>query len=871
MQRNSNRRGFALGAIFALFASLFSALPASATNAVDGSNIAVVAHANSETNLTGLLNEDFPIAALLVPGQSNANFADTKFKFKVTRLSGNMNVALSTMSSIALVEGVFTPDSVSGTLVADPAGAVPSASAIIWATQSEAVVIAGVKANDAYYLNVKAHTASGVTTSSPQTVIQVIAWIDEFNGQNGEIDPVEWRTTKTITLVNTNAVSATTTLTAINDGDTQVTVSSTVGTVNWGNLSGTLFLGMGATQDTFLKAVDGTSLSSTVSALSAATVHARAGVVSFSFDVADANGITESISVSAALRYVSVSSATPVYDAGSLLGSLKTSVAAAPGADSLTVAVAADAANVRTATSPFYVRPNQTYTVTVVAKTNSATVSNAAVSVKLSGTALSAVSPAKRISINGGAFTTSYPTALAVATGTSGVGSFTLTTEGFVDTNYIIVNGYIGNLSASSEVQADAVEYTLTNNYDTLTTTPGTAASLGYQVKDQFGVLASATNLRIAATRGGTGFNYATTLSYIAVSGGKAAFDFTPAPATATGSATVVAALQKWDDASGAWIAYSPATSDTATINVTSTANAFSTGLAPTFSASVSYWPSTVSWVAVTGTVENTGSAIVVSSAGLKFQDANGDTSSDTITVRAGSGGAYAFSFSAELAGTYTLTLTNGTAVTTSKVTVDPAAHDAGKTVTFDTTTIEPGKTRIVTGYVRDMNGNAVDTTGGAGTASVLVTFAGTAGIPVGAMPTETDADGKFQVSILTSAKDSGTFTLTATYLKAGAATAAAAKVTTAQVITVGTVAASADQKITVGTFKGFVAIYTKGYMGQKLSAKVAGKWLVVDPIAAYKSNDYSRTVRLTGAGYTIAVDLYIDGAFVRSEVVTTK
>jgi len=80
-----------------------------------------------------------------------------------------------------------------------------------------------------------------------------------------------------------------------------------------------------------------------------------------------------------------------------------------------------------------------------------------------------------------------------------------------------------------------------------------------------------------------------------------------------------------------------------------------------------------------------------------------------------------------------------------------------------------------------------------------------------------------------------------------------------------------AEQKITVGTFKGYVAIYTKGYMGQKLSAKVAGRWLVVDPIAAYKSNDYSRVVRLTGAGYTITVDLYIDGVFVRSEVVTTK
>jgi len=139
-------------------------------------------------------------------------------------------------------------------------------------------------------------------------------------------------------------------------------------------------------------------------------------------------------------------------------------------------------------------------------------------------------------------------------------------------------------------------------------------------------------------------------------------------------------------------------------------------------------------------------------------------------------------------------------------------------------------------------------------------------------MPTETDANGEFRISILTSAADSGTFTLTATYLKAGANTAAADKISKVQTVTVGAAAASsADQKITVGTFKGYVAIYTKGYMGQKLSAKVAGKWLVVDPIAAYKSNDYSRTVRLTGAGYTITVDLYIDGAFVRSEVVTTK
>jgi hypothetical protein len=235
------------------------------------------------------------------------------------------------------------------------------------------------------------------------------------------------------------------------------------------------------------------------------------------------------------------------------------------------------------------------------------------------------------------------------------------------------------------------------------------------------------------------------------------------------------------------------------------------------------------------------------------------------------------FKFASMKTGTYTVTFTNGTFTTTSEIVVDAAPSNKGATVTFDTTQITPGKTKVITGKVVDANGNPVDTTatgenGDGGTASIVVTYTGDAGIIVGTMPTETDANGEFRLAVLTSAADRGTLTITATYLKAGAATATAHKVSAVQAVNVGPATAdSADQKITVGTFKGYVAIYTKGYMGQKLSAKVAGKWLVVDPIAAYKSNDYSRTVRLTGAGYTIAVDLYIDGEFVRSEVVTTK
>lgn len=81
-----------------------------------------------------------------------------------------------------------------------------------------------------------------------------------------------------------------------------------------------------------------------------------------------------------------------------------------------------------------------------------------------------------------------------------------------------------------------------------------------------------------------------------------------------------------------------------------------------------------------------------------------------------------------------------------------------------------------------------------------------------------------------------------------------------------------AVKKLTVGSFKGFIAIYSKGYEGAKLSAKVAGKWQVVDGLdESFKGKNYSRTVRFTGAGYDILVHLYINGELIKTEELTTK
>jgi subtilisin family serine protease len=81
----------------------------------------------------------------------------------------------------------------------------------------------------------------------------------------------------------------------------------------------------------------------------------------------------------------------------------------------------------------------------------------------------------------------------------------------------------------------------------------------------------------------------------------------------------------------------------------------------------------------------------------------------------------------------------------------------------------------------------------------------------------------------------------------------------------------SVEKKVTIGTYNGYIAIYTKGYEGQRLTAKVAGRWLKVDPITLVPGKTYSLTKRNTGAGYTINVEVYIDGQLVAQDTVLTR
>ena len=141
--------------------------------------------------------------------------------------------------------------------------------------------------------------------------------------------------------------------------------------------------------------------------------------------------------------------------------------------------------------------------------------------------------------------------------------------------------------------------------------------------------------------------------------------------------------------------------------------------------------------------------------------------------------------------------------------------------------------------------------------------------IVFGTLPTHTDATGALTFAVLLGSNDTGTITVTVSYDQNGDLDYVDTKdlVTTATTVINATGVAAADAKVNVGSFKGYVALYAKGYKGKKMSAIVAGKWIVVASLAS----DFERVVEFTGAGVDVAVRIYIDRVLMDTINLTTK
>jgi hypothetical protein len=556
-----------------------------------------------------------------------------------------------------------------------------------------------------------------------------------------------------------------------------------------------------------------------------------------------------------------------------MLGAASTSaLVTAPGVTSLSISAVATA-DIAGGGTAYDIRANKTYTIRVFAATNSTSVSKA-VTVTLGGIGL--VTSSRLISINGAAPVANYPAAgFTVTTGTNGYGTFTLSTTGFVPGNTITVDADVSNVDASDVTLTVAtLSYTVTSdNGGLVATSPGTAVSIPFTVEDNWEEALTAPSHFLKVTRGGDAvFNYATTVSYVAIANGASVVSFTPEPATRTGSAAVTVEVVRLDNT-----AYIAAGTGAVTVNVTvtSSALAFSTGLAASKAASVSYFASSVSWVTYTGKVVVPGSAVkVTGDSTLVFRKSSSvpATTAGEVTIFSDSNGNYTFDVAALRSGTKTMTLTAGSATTTSQLVVAAAGSDTGRTITWDTSTIESGKTKVITGTLTDANGNPVDTTAAgynfavdSGTASILVTYTGTAGIVVGTMPTETDADGKFRVSVLTAAADSGALSLTAVYMPHGTATATADRVTSVQSVAVAP-AAAPEVNAVIGSFNGRWAVRVENAKGSVVSVKAGSRWVKFTSL----NNNYLFS-RKSVVGRTLAVSVWVDGELQNSQTITIK
>ena len=78
---------------------------------------------------------------------------------------------------------------------------------------------------------------------------------------------------------------------------------------------------------------------------------------------------------------------------------------------------------------------------------------------------------------------------------------------------------------------------------------------------------------------------------------------------------------------------------------------------------------------------------------------------------------------------------------------------------------------------------------------------------------------------------------------------------------------AALPSKLNAGSFNGYVAVYAKGYKGQRLSWKIAGKWF-----KTVLTEDYQVFQRRTIAvGREVKVDLFIDGERLLAKTVLTR
>jgi hypothetical protein len=313
--------------------------------------------------------------------------------------------------------------------------------------------------------------------------------------------------------------------------------------------------------------------------------------------------------------------------------------------------------------------------------------------------------------------------------------------------------------------------------------------------------------------------------------------------------------------------------------------------------------------ISVTGTVVDAngsgipGAVVTVDGAGMQLRKSGvGDYFQDTITFAADAAGVFTVDLWSHTVNTTGANLTisaGGQTATTVVKTYLPTTGVDGNNLVFGIDApaeINVNQTYAIQASLTDKWGNPIQTAGGTvdiiGVGSVEINSAA-----AGATDKNFGKDGKVTVFVRSIKDIEGPGTITATLEAAtytawtGTETASRdlglTEITTDVVgtahdetsfansvevnIFVGDAPQSSTQKVNAGSFKGYVAVYARGYEGQRLSAKIGNDWVIVDPIVNNESANLARVTDFTGAGVDIAVRIYIDRVLIDTINLTTK
>jgi len=826
MFKKDTRRGLALGAAFSLVASLFGAAPAALA---DETSVVVAPFAG--TSNTMLITEDFIVKTRLGNDQDSSKI--NNLKYYIEKPAGYELSISNTVSSTAIsaFDSTFHVTTMTG------------------ADTDSVVVPTGPSTTAVNQLRVQLWSASNPTSISAAVAVKITAFLDI--DPDGVFDTSEPHESYTVNFVPWSTFGASVNLTTPVVGAQTLSATAAVSGVNIEQLNGQFDLQFVTTYDSQ------SSISADLKAFAADGNMSGSQAVSTSAP-ADA-------SVSATLFYDQTNDGT--LAAGEALVIVKKGYSAAT-IEGVTVSPVAGANLVATSPSAADSRLGSTFALKAWAYTGSTAVAGKVPTFTVT-TAAVVLSADKYLVINGTTFTQSSVLnnkSMALTAGSDGKGTITIQTVGFSTTEALTVALSSENRTGTYAVTPRAILFSVSSAVPNLVAQAGAATTVVFNVVDQFGETPATDDQTVVFSIAGDAAT--TSTQSVAVVSGVASVTVTPKSATATGSYVITPNLLYTDRDGNDKADNDSVIATTVFVKTDIEDNEFTVEPAQaTYSASISYGVNLSYSADITVNVAQTGSSVVISSPGLIIHSGTA-SASDTLTVVAGTAGVVTFKATSRMAGTYTVSLVSGTATASTQIVVAAAAHDAGAAISYDVSELLVGKSSNVTGTLVDANGNPVAT---GDTASIVVAWTG-GGLPFN-LPTTTDADGEFTFQVLVLATETGQAAVSVTYRPNGAAvdTDNLSFATAIDLVSSLTPVAG-DQKVNAGSFKGYVAVYARGYEGQRLSAKIGKDWVIVDPIVNNQENGtLFRVTDFTGAGVDIAVRIYIDRVLIDTINLTTK